>query len=136
MRDPRIVIAQVHQGARPPGWRVFTKKRGAVRGFFSGTSNDPDPVLVFTTDAVIEYVSNKKPLNVIYFADLASVVLHAKATTTSDSMHAHLHVWLDLQYLNGAKAKWKSASFSSNLSVIQQFIEAHAVYKALPGRYS
>jgi hypothetical protein len=131
MKDPRIVIAQVHQGGRPADWRVFTKKRGAVRGFFSGTSNDPDPVLVFTRDAAIEYVSNKKPLNAIYFADLASVGLHARATTTSDSMHAHLHVWLDLRYLNGAKAKWQSASFSGNLSVIQQFIEAHAIYKAM-----
>src|SRR5882724_4454992 len=134
MRDPQAVISQVRQGAAPAGWRVFTKKRGAIGAFFRGTSDDPDPMLVFTMDAAIEYVSGKKPLDAVYFADLASVVLRADARTTSDSLAAHLRVWLDLQYLDGGKAKWNSATFPNDLPVIQQFLEAHALCKALSQR--
>jgi len=99
MSDPQAIIVQVRQGATPAGWRVFTKKRGAIGAFFRGTRDDPDPVLVFTTDAAIEYVSDKKPLSAVYFADLASVVLRADARSSADSAVAHLRVWLDLQYL-------------------------------------
>jgi hypothetical protein len=79
----------------------WTVKRGAVGTFFRGTTQDPDPLLVVTTEAVVEYVSSKKPLAVVLFADLASVTLRAQATTTSNSMTAWLQVWLDLRYADG-----------------------------------
>jgi hypothetical protein len=129
MRDPQAVISQVRQGAVPAGWRVFTKKRGAIGAFFRGTSDDPDPVLIFTMDAAIEYVSEKKPLDAVYFADLASVVLRADASTPG-SASPPLRVWLDLQYLDGRKVRWNSATFPNDLPVIQQFLEAHALSKA------
>jgi hypothetical protein len=132
MAYPDAVIVQVRQGTAPASWRVFTKKRGAIGAFFRGTAQDPDPLLVVTTEAVIEYVSSKKPLAVVLFADLASVALRAQATTTSDSMTAWLHVWLDLRYADGRKAKWQPATFKDDLSVIQQFLEAYGAYKALP----
>jgi predicted PilT family ATPase len=125
------VVSQVRQGAAPAAWRVFTKKRGAIGAFFRGTAQDPDPLLVVTTEAVIEYVSSKKPLATVFFADLASVALRAEATTTSDSMTAWLRVWLDLHYTDGRKAKWQSATFKDDLRVIQQFLEAYGAYKAL-----
>jgi predicted PilT family ATPase len=134
MAYPDAVVAQVRQGTAPAEWRVFTKKRGAVGAFFRGTAQDPDPLLVVTTEAVIEYVSSKKPLAVVFFANLASVALRAQATTTSDSMTARLRVWLDLHYADGRKAKWQPATFSDDLRVVQQFLEAYGAYKALSQR--
>lgn len=130
MAYPDAVIAQARRGAAPATWRVFTKKRGAVGAFFRGTSQDPDPLLVVTTEAVVEYVSAKKPLAVVLFANLASVTLRAQATTTSDSMTAWLRVWLDLHYTDGRKAKWQPATFKDDLRVIQQVLEAYGAYKA------
>jgi hypothetical protein len=98
-----------------------------VGAFFSGALHDPDPLLVITPDGVVEYVSDKKPLAAVFFDDLSGVSLRANATTMSDSMHADLHVWLDLHYLNGKKAKWQPASFKNNLDVIQCFIETCGV---------
>ena len=134
MRDPRTVIAMVRQGAAPAHWRVFTKKRGAIGAFFRGTSHDPDPLLVFTSDSVIEYVSEKKPVTAVFFPELAEVTLNAQATTQSDSMIAHLRVWLDLRYGDGRKVKWTSAAFANDLRVIQHFLESYGGYKALSRR--
>ena len=134
MAYPDAVIAQARQGAAPAAWRKFTRKRGAIGAFFRGTAQDPDPLLVVTTEAVVEYISSKKPLAVVLFADLASVALRAQATTTSDSMTARLQVWLDLRYADGRKAKWQPAMFEDDLSVIQQFVEAYGAYKALAQR--
>jgi hypothetical protein len=92
-------------------------------------------VLVFTPEGAVEYVSDKKPLVVVVFDDLSEVRLRARATTTSDSMQAHLQVWLDLRYLSGKDVKWQPASFKNDLQVIQHFIEAYGAYKAL-GRSS
>ena len=131
MRDPQVILSQVRQGSVPSTWRIFTKKRGTVGGFFSGTLKDPDPLLVFTLEGVLEYVNEKKPLAVINFDDLSEIRLQAHASTMSDSMNVWLDVWLDLYYLGGKKVKWQSSSFKNNLQVIQYFIETYAVHKAL-----
>jgi hypothetical protein len=73
MRDPHAAIRQVRQGTAPADWRVLTNKRNPVGAFFRGTSRDPDPVLIFTGVAAIEYVSEKKPPLAVFFADLAAV---------------------------------------------------------------
>jgi hypothetical protein len=130
MRDPGAIIAQARQGNVPAGWEMFTRRRGAVEAFFNGTSGDPDPLLVFTTDAVVEYINAKKPPAAAYFADLESVRLAGRATTSSDSSLATLHVWLDLRSGNGAKDKWQSHAFQGNLEVIQQFLESYGAWKA------
>ena len=39
---------------------MFTKKRGAIGAFFGGTAQDPDPLLVITTAAVVEYADGRK----------------------------------------------------------------------------
>jgi hypothetical protein len=109
---------------------VFTGKRSKVGGFFRGTLHDPDPVLVITEDAAVEYVSSKSPLAAVHFGQLDGVRLRGNATTMSDSMHADLHIWLDLRYRDGSKAKWQPAAFRDRLDVVQSFIEAHAVYRA------
>lgn len=134
MRDPHAVIAMVRQGAAPGHWRVFTKKRGAIGAFFRGTSHDPDPLLVFTSDSVIEYVSEKSPVAAIFYPELAGVTPCAHATSHSDSTITHLRVWLDLSYGDGRKVKWTSAAFASDLRVIQQFLESYGGYKALSRR--
>jgi hypothetical protein len=134
MRDPQVILSQVRQGSALPTWRIFSKKRGIVSAFFSGTRNDPDPLLVFTPEGVIEYVNEKKPLAAIIFDDLSEIRLQVHASSFSDSSSVSLDVWLDLFYLSGKKVKWQSSSFKNNLQVIQSFIETYAVYKALHGR--
>jgi hypothetical protein len=134
MIDPYAILAHVRQGSVPPSWRIFSKKRGAVSGFFSGTLNDPDPLVVFTPEGVVEYVSKTKPLAVVIFDNISDIRLQAQASTMSDSMNAWLDVWLDVYYLRGKKVKWQSSSFKNNLQVIQSFVETYAVYKALRGR--
>ena len=134
MRDPQVILSQVRQGSVPSNWRIFSKKRGIVSGFFSGTLSDPDPLLVFTPEGVLEYINQKKPLAVIIFDDVSEIRLQVHASTMSDSMNVWLDVWLDLHYLSGKKVKWQSSSFKNNLQVIQYFIETYAVHKALHRR--
>ena len=134
MTNPRTVLTQASQGPVPENWRVFTKKRGRVSGFLRGTSNDPDPLLVITSDEVIEYKDEGKPLRIVTFFDLTGVELKATARTSSGSMLADLDVWVDLDYRDGRKEKWRSTSFADDLQTIQGFIEAYSAYKTLQGR--
>jgi hypothetical protein len=129
MLDPQAVLAQATQGRAPAVWRIFTKERGRVRGFLRGTSDDPDPILVITPDGVVEYVHSKKPVAAVDFDHLASVRLRVTGSSFSDSTLVRLDVWLDLQYRDGRKAKWRSASFSGNYRTIQSFIEVYAAYQ-------
>jgi hypothetical protein len=34
---PHVILAQVRQGSVPATWRIFSKKRGMVGGFFHGS---------------------------------------------------------------------------------------------------
>ena len=47
MTDPRTILGQARQTPVPVNWRVFTKKRGKLSGFLRGSSQDPDPLLVW-----------------------------------------------------------------------------------------
>ncbi|MEU3515443.1 hypothetical protein ABZ770_09215 [Streptomyces sp. NPDC006654] len=134
MNNPSTVLMRARQDPVPEDWRVFTKKRGKLSGFLGGTSDDPDPLLVMTPDEVIEYKNDRKPLKIVNFYDLAAVKLNARADTSSGSMLADLHVWVDLEYLDGRKEQWRPAAFWNNLQAIQGFIEAYGVHKALRGR--
>ncbi|WP_405467210.1 hypothetical protein [Streptomyces canus] len=126
MTDPRTILWQARQGPVPPQWRVFTKRRGALSGFFRGTSNDPDPLLVITLDGSVEYISERKPLTTVVFQDLASMKLQV---ASSDSSRA-VSTWVDLRYLDGSKSKWRSGF---DLEAVQGFIEAYGAHKALRG---
>ena len=59
MTSPKELIDQARRGPVPADWRVFTKPRGVVGAFFRGTSGQPDPVLVITPEAAVEYASDK-----------------------------------------------------------------------------
>ncbi|MCX5357503.1 hypothetical protein OG864_01865 [Streptomyces sp. NBC_00124] len=131
MTNPRTVLMQASQGPVPDNWRIFTKRRGKLSGFLRGTSDDPDPLLVITPDEVIEYKDDRKPLSIVHFYDLAGIALKARASTNSDSMLARLDVWVDLNYRDGRKEKWRSMSFADDLLTVQGFIEAYGVHKAL-----
>jgi hypothetical protein len=131
MLDPQAVLNQASQGRAPATWRIFTKERGRVRGFLRGTSGDPDPMLVITPDGAVEYVHSKKPVTAVGFDHLASVRLRVTGSSFSDSTLVRLDVWLDLQYLDGRKAKWRSVSFSGNYRTIQSFIEAYGAYQVI-----
>ncbi|MET9461088.1 hypothetical protein ABZY05_39605 [Streptomyces canus] len=126
MTDPRTILWQARQGPAPPQWRVFTKRRGALSGFFRGTSNDPDPLLVITLDGSVEYISERKPLTIVVFQDLADMKLQV---ASSDSSRA-VSTWVDLRYLDGSKSKWRSGF---DLEAVQGFIEAYGAHKALRG---
>jgi hypothetical protein len=134
MTDPRAILGQARQGGVPASWRVFTKKRGRVSGFLRGASHDPDPMLVITPDGAVEYASERKPLTVLDFGDLAEIALRVRGHSFSDSTIVTLDVWIDLHYRDGSKAKWKSTSFADDLQSIQGLLEAYGAHKALRER--
>jgi hypothetical protein len=113
MTDPRTLLWQARRGPVPADWRVFTKRRGKVSGFFGGTSDDPDPLLVITPDGSVEYIM--------------------KLRVAGSSNSAAVSTWVDLRYLDGSKSKWRSTGFDCNLEAIQGFIEAYGAHKALRG---
>ncbi len=129
MTDPRTILWQARRGPVPADWRVFTRRRGKLSGFFRGTSDDPDPLLVITPDGAVEYVSERKPLTVVAFQDLAGMRIRVASSNSS----AAVSTWVDLRYLDGSKAKWRSAGFANDLEAIQGFIEAYGAHKALRG---
>jgi hypothetical protein len=133
MLDPQAVLSQARQGQAPAAWRIFTRQRGRIRGFLRGTSDDPDPLLVITPDGAVEYDSSKKPVAVVEFESLSSVRLRVSGSSSSDSMHVNLSVWLDLHDRSGRKSKWRSASFADQYESVQAFIEAWGVHRARPG---
>ncbi|MFC0599042.1 hypothetical protein [Streptomyces palmae] len=134
MTDPETILGQARQGPVPADWHVFTKKRGKLSGFFHGTSDDPDPLLVITPDTAVEYTSEHKPLTIVDFRDLAGITLQVRGSTFSDSSTVSISVWIDLAYSNGGKSKWRSSSFANNAQAVQAFIEAYGAHKALQGR--
>ncbi|MBD9703941.1 hypothetical protein [Streptomyces caniscabiei] len=127
MTDPLTLLWQARRGPVPADWRVFTKRRGKLSGFFHGTSDDPDPLLVITPDCAVEYISERKPLKIVVFQDVAEMKLRVASSDSS----AAVSTWVDLRYLDGNKAKWRSAGF--DLEAIQGFIEAYGVHKAYHG---
>ncbi|MCX5256923.1 hypothetical protein OOK27_22825 [Streptomyces canus] len=129
MTDPRSILSQARQGPVPADWRVFAKRRGKLSGFLRGTSDDPDPLLVITPDVAVEYISERKPLTIVVFQDLAGMKLRVASSDSS----AAVSTWVDLRYLDGSKKKWRSACFAGNLEAIQGFIEAYGAHKALRG---
>jgi hypothetical protein len=132
MRDPRAVLGQAAQGAAPSDWAVFTKKRGRVRGFLTGRSDDPDPLLVITPEGVAEFVDSRSPVLVVGFDDVAAVELRVRGHSFSDSTIVTLDVWIDLNYHDGRKkTSWRSSSFRDDVRTIQAFLEAFGAYKAL-----
>lgn len=132
MRDPREILSQAGSGAAPPEWAVFTKQRGRVRGFLAGTSDDPDPILVVTPDGVVEYVDRRKPIDVVDFAELATVDLRIRGHSFSDSSIVTLQVWLDLTFVDGRRAaKWRSDSFGDDVRTVQAFLEAFGAHRIL-----
>jgi hypothetical protein len=133
MRDPRAILSRASQGAAPSDWAVFTKRRGRVRGFLKGTSDDPDPLLVITPEGVVEFVDNRTSLQIVDFDWLAEIALQVKGSSFSDSMIVNLDVWLDLRLRDGRKQKWRSSSFADNYRTIQGVLEAYGAYKALRG---
>ena len=83
MTSPQELIDLARRGPVPADWRVFTKPRGVVGAFFRGTSGQPDPVLVITPEAAVEYVSDKVSLAILPFDLVAEAKLRARATATA-----------------------------------------------------
>jgi hypothetical protein len=131
--DPRAILSKASQGIAPPGWAVFTKRRGRVGGFLRGTSGDPDPLLVITPEGVVEFVDNRKGIHVVDFDQLSEAALRVRGSSFSDSMIVNLEVWLDLRFHDGREQKWRSSSFSDDYRTIQCVLEAYGAYKVLRG---
>jgi hypothetical protein len=131
MRDPRALLSQAHQGTAPPDWAVFTKSRGRVRGRLSGTSNDPDPLLVITPEGIVEYVDHRKGVQVVDFDQLSEITLRVQGHSFSDSTIVTLDVWLDLRFRDGQKQKWRSSAFADDHRTIQSVLEAYGAHRVL-----
>jgi hypothetical protein len=120
---------------------------GIIAGFIAGRdSGDPDPELVILPNGFVEYVSHRKPIISIPFAEIADVDLRVKTTTyhstntnantsfSTTTTRTRTDIWLDLYYRNGNKEKWQPrAKFGPTQSVCQMIIKAHARYSALQG---
>lgn len=103
-----------------------------MRGFFTGRSDDPDPLLVITPEGAAEFVDSRSAVVVVDFDDVAAADLRIRGHSFSDSMIVNLDVWIDLNYRDGRKtAKWRSSSFGDDFRTIQAFLEAFGAYKAL-----
>ena len=133
MLDPRAILSQASQGGVPPGWAVFSKRRGRVGGFLRGTSGDPDPLLVITPEGVAEFVDNQKGIHAVDFDQLSEVALRVRGSSFSDSMIVNLDVWLDLGFRDGRKQKWRSSTFANDYRTVQSVLEANGAYKVLRG---
>jgi hypothetical protein len=133
MHDPRAILFQASQGAAPSGWAVFTKRRGRLGGFLRGTSDDPDPLLVITPEGVVEFVDNRKGLFVVDFDQLSDMALRVQGSSFSDSTIVNLSVWLDLQFRDGQKQRWRSSTFPNHYRTVQSVLEAYGAYKVLRG---
>ncbi|GAA2813296.1 hypothetical protein GCM10010441_42480 [Kitasatospora paracochleata] len=133
MTDPQTILEQARQGTVPANWRVFTKKRGKLSGLLRGSSHDPDPLLVITPDAAVEYRDASTTPEVVNFAELAAVDLKVRGQSFSDSTIVNISAWLDLRYRSGSKAKWRPASFGDGFQAIQGFLEAYGAHRAQRG---
>jgi hypothetical protein len=133
MLDPQAILALARRGGAPPGWAVFSKRRGRVGGFLRGTSGDPDPLLVITPEGVAEFVDHRKGVHVVDFDHLSEAALRVRGSSFSDSMIVNLEVWLDLRFRDGRKQKWQSSNFADDYRTIQSVLEAYGAYKALRG---
>ncbi len=130
MIHPEQILDQARRGLAPPGSLVIVGKRSAIGGFFTGTSHDPDPLLVFLREGVIHYRNSQKPITFIDFASLSDVRLAARASTTSDSSFATLYIWLDLYPFNAKKSRWVPPSgFGEETLIAQRFIEYYTLHK-------
>src|SRR5262249_52204930 len=128
MTSPQEVIEAARRGPVPAGWRVFTKRRGKVGAFFRGTSGQPDPVLVITPEAAVEYASDRVPLSVFYFAWVGYATLQMRASSSSDSTSVRIRFWVDVRLTDGRTVQWKSATFPARIEVVQRFVECCAVH--------
>lgn len=133
MLDPGAILAQASRGGARPGWAVFTKRRGRIRGFVRGTADDPDPLLVITPDGAVEFVDHRKGTHVLDFDHLSDVTLQVRGSSFSDSSIVHLDVWLDVTFRDGGRQRWRSSTFADDHRTIQGVLEAYGAYKALRG---
>ncbi len=134
IHDPRAILSQASQGGAPPGWGVFSKRRGRVHGFFTGTSGEPDPLLVITPEGVVEFADSRTGVQVVDFDELSGIELQIQGSSFSDSTIVHLNVWLELRYLDGRKTKWQSSTFANDYRIIQSVLEGYGAHKVLRGR--
>jgi hypothetical protein len=140
MRNAQLILAQARQGEVPSTWKIFRAARweGLLGSLFSRTRRDPDPLIIFIPEGVIQYLDENKPLRVIEFSSLSRIVLRVDATPVAWMASP---VWLELFDLNGKKERWPSAGwlratqFGSRLTeeIVQYFIEAYTRYQVLPG---
>jgi hypothetical protein len=133
MLNPQSILARASEGGAPPGWAVFTKKRGRVGAFFRGTSGDPDPILVITPDGVVEFADHRRGIQTVDFDQLSEVTLRVRGSSFSDSTIVHLEVWLDLRFRDGRRQKWRSSTFADDYRTVQGVLEAYGAHKVYRG---
>jgi len=130
------------------GGLVIAVLVGIITGMIAGRdASDPDPELVILPYGFVEYVSHRKPIISVPFAEIADVNLRVKTTTTpststnpttgwsTTTTNTRTDIWLDLLYRNGRKERWAPrAKFGPRQDVCQAIIKAHSRYSALQGR--
>ncbi len=105
-------------------------------------AGDPEPVIVLLPQGFVEYVSQRKPIIGIRFAELAAVGLQQRSKRHNQSQQpgsplqssARGKLWLNLHYHDGRQERWRPrADFGPPEQLFQMIIKAHALYQVLYG---
>ncbi len=117
---------------------------GVIAGLIAGRdSGDPDPFIVLLPAGFVEYVSRRKPIIGISYAEIADIDLRVRTTRSSSTnpntgvstTTTRTRIWLDLHYRNGRTERWEPrANFGPRESICQTIIKAYSRYEALQGR--
>lgn len=131
MIDAPLILSQARQRSTPSTWKVFNKPRWeGLIGYLGKRWRDPDPLIVFTPEAAIQYINEVKPLNVVEFANISKITLEVDMAPIA---YVSSEVWIELHYFNEKEGRWPSNNGffgESRREVVQYFIEAYALYKA------
>jgi len=117
---------------------------GITIGSFAGRDRkDPDPLLVILPEGFVEYISWRKPIVAVAFAELADLTMtlieeRGQTITTTATPDGALtikntssRVRLDLTYRDGRKDQWKPRiQFEAPELVPQTIITTYAQYVA------
>jgi hypothetical protein len=127
--DVQAILVQARNGNAPADWDVFEGKVHDVN-VVEGTENDPLPLLVITSEYLIEYINSATPLTIIPFADFQEVRLEIVRKEFAFYL-VYTRINLRLIDFNGKRHYWNAQpNFEDQQDVIlQRLIEAHLKYR-------
>ena len=133
---PALVVGVAGAGALALLVGLFTWVVSARRH-----AGDPDPVIVLLPTGFVEYVSQRKPIIGILYADVAAVEVgqgkkppQTHQPGAASQPPGRSNAWLHLRYHDGSAGRWRPrANFGPPEHLYETLIKAHALYDILYG---